>query len=189
MIKVMGLSMQQQPGIIDAFNRLLKRTRPARIIELGTGAGGLTVFLGLYSYVTNCTVYSCDVKLPKDYRLVELLNTFGVALAAGDVFSDLRREIIGGLQHSGMSLLLCDNGDKQTEFKTFAPHLKPGDIIMAHDYWHDHRVFDEEFDGTGQCEICYQDIANTCERYGLQPYMQQTFTPMLWVCRRRDFDE
>lgn len=56
----LGLTMAQQDGIIPALNNLLRTINPSRVIELGTGAGGLTVLLGLYGYETGCEVYTYD---------------------------------------------------------------------------------------------------------------------------------
>jgi hypothetical protein len=77
-----------------------------------------------------------------------------------DVFTLDLRPLIAGF---GMTVLLCDGGDKRREFETFAPLLKPGDIIGAHDlhrgdqYW-------------GWSEITEADVQDTCGRHGLVPF-------------------
>ena len=42
------------------------------------------------------------------------------------------------------ALIYCDNGNKVGEFSTYAPLLKHGDIIMAHDYGVEFRLEDLE---------------------------------------------
>ena len=50
-----------------------------------------------------------------------------------DIFENAD-EIIVLIQKPGITVLFCDGGNKVREFKTFAPHLKKGDIIAVHDW-------------------------------------------------------
>ena len=40
-----GISIEQNPNIIDAFNDLIEKTQPSRILEIGTFHGGLTLII------------------------------------------------------------------------------------------------------------------------------------------------
>jgi hypothetical protein len=70
------------------------------------------------------------------------------------------------------------SGDKRREFSTFAPLLKSGDIIGAHDlyvgadYW-------------AWSEITEADVADVCERHELVRLMQEEFAPAGWLMRRK----
>ena len=43
-------------------------------------------------------------------------------------------ELAETLALPGRKLVLCDNGNKPTEFKMCAPRLQPGDVIGVHDW-------------------------------------------------------
>jgi hypothetical protein len=108
------------------------RTQPQieKIIEIGTGCGALTTYLALWAKKRNLeSVHSFDKQSLCD---VHFLVSLDVNLFKGDVFSPDCYLYSNGLKHSPV-LLICDGGDKQREFETFAPKLKSGSIICAHD--------------------------------------------------------
>ena len=107
------------------------RTQPQidRCVEIGTGCGALTTYLALWSKKLFLkSVLSFDKQMLCD---AEFLDGLGVTLMVEDVFSNDSFINIHGV--SGIPLFICDGGDKQREFETFAPKLKSGSIICAHD--------------------------------------------------------
>ncbi len=123
MIKYLGYEMQQQPGVIDAFNKLLQSNPPGIIIELGTGKGGLAVFLSLWSKISKVSFVTFD-NLPIDPVVNNILYSLGTTFVYSDIFSS---PIIGYIkkliENNNNVLLLCDNGDKTIEFNLFVEFL------------------------------------------------------------------
>ena len=177
----LGCYMQQKEGTVPAFDSLLSEMKPARIIELGTGAGGLSVFLGIYSFATGCAFYTYD-NLPRDRNYGELFKALGVNRHVCDIFADEKtiKELIAA---DGRTLLLCDNGNKKAEFNLFADALKVDDIIMAHDYFPERPP---PGTSTDSCEIIYGAIAEVCDTYNIHPYQADLFTPLRWFCGKRE---
>jgi hypothetical protein len=193
----LGYKMNQRPFTIEAFNYLFihaeQEGRPfKRIIELGTRKGAFTLFLGMYGYIKSCTIYTYDIEnfVPPGIKLLFNDYAFDIAFWNGDIFKDscMSNFLREHIQEDGRTLLLCDNGDKIREFKTFAPLLKSGDVIMAHDYVETQERFEKEFkkEKWGYCEVTYQDIAEDCEKHNLQPHLQEIFDDVVWLCRIKD---
>lgn len=108
------------------------RTQPQikEIIELGTGCGALTTYLALWAIKLNLrSILTTDKQVLHN---VKFLSKLGVIFTQGDIFSPN-----GHLNNVDLAILpllfICDGGDKQREFETFAPKLKSGSIICAHD--------------------------------------------------------
>jgi len=186
----LGFPLQQNPGTLEGFNRLLNAVHPRRIIEIGTGTGGLAACLGLYAMNKDADMFTFDINGISGY-MQEVFNWLNVDFCECDIFQDEHIKHIGELIESdGTTLLLCDNGNKPKEFELFAPHLKPGDIIMAHDYYTSTEKYEQEYGGIGfgpywTTEICWNDVKDTVFTIGLQPFMVDIFKPLLWLCMRR----
>jgi len=180
----LGFNMQQQEGVVPAFDQLLKATTPSRIIELGTGFGGLTVFLGLYGYSNACEVSTYDNE-PKDDEYKQLIAYLGVTRYTADLFS-MADEIAREIASPGKTILICDNGNKVLEFNNFASALKAGDVIMAHDYYRFMTQDPEILGPETCCEISYDRIERACKDNEIEYFMGQVFTPeLMWFCGQR----
>lgn len=164
-----GLEMAQNALVPALFNRLIEEQQPARVIEIGCSKGGLSYLFALGSSLLGYDFHTCDTRDSLIYPLARADHR------VADVFELDMQTLIGGY---GTTVLLCDGGDKRREFETFAPMLKPGDIIGAHDL---HRG-DEYW---GWSEITDADVQDTCERCGLEPFMQEEFAAAAWLMRRR----
>lgn len=183
----MGVPMSQHPWTVPTFDLFFKRLeaenqRVSRIVELGTGSGGLTIWLGLYALFNEIKMVSYDVtdnrefppvfdRLQIDYRLRSIL------------LPEVQEEIQKEISSPGITLLLCDNGDKVAEVLTFGPYLKVGDFLFAHDYAldPDHQAYMTSAVWP-QCEILETQIQ---ELGGFEPYMQPQFLRVAWMSKRR----
>jgi hypothetical protein len=165
--RILGKDMQQHPNAIPAIDLLVKYTDPARFLEIGTANGGLSIFLALV-----CKTFSFDVTDYRAYR--PLHNALGIDFRLGDVFQHVD-EIGKIIQEEGCSIVMCDGGCKPMEFRTFAPFLKVGDIIMAHDYTTDPQRWPFS-------EIKIEDVEDIDY---LEPFLQEVFDQAAWLCRRR----
>ena len=174
-LEFFGLRMAQNQNALAAIDAVLKETAPRRILEIGAGNGGLTALFGLYGVQTGAQVISYDLK-PCRCPAVSVLGVDYRQRDYWPVFDKLCRLI----QLPERCLVFCDGGDKPREFRAFAACLKPGDVIMAHDYF---EVVDSPLRKTvwQWCEITKRDIETACIEHGLKP-IEEDLTRMAALC-------
>jgi hypothetical protein len=99
-------------------------------------------------------------------RLIHHPNAnFQVMDCFGEEFAKILRETIAT---SRGVLLLCDGGDKPRELAYFRNFLRPGDMIMAHDYQ------DEVQDADLECLAAHwTEIEPERYRAALLPFFQR----------------
>jgi len=163
-------------GTLETFCYFIETLRESgkkkgRIIELGTGFGGFSVFLALYCVFlgNNWELYTFDNDKKIDRCASETLSRLGVEFFNEDIFSDkTERRIIDLIQQEGTTVLLCDDGNKIKEFNLFAPYLKSGDYIFAHDL---------------RSEINEVNIRTVCKKHGIESHMQNLFKRIFWISK------
>ena len=91
------------------------------------------------------------------------------------------------VQSLGVSLVLCDGGNKKMEFNIISPLLKEGDFIMAHDYAPNSEYFEKHIKGKiwDWFEIEDSHVEQACKDNNLASYDQQNFAEVVWLCRRK----
>lgn len=97
-----------------------------RIIELGTWMGGLSLFLYMQAKVRNMWFITYDAQ---DYNTPAYSI---IPFVKKDIFAS--EEELGQTISSVPTLLICDNGNKPREIKTFAPYVTSDSIIVVHDW-------------------------------------------------------
>lgn len=104
---------------------VLTKYKPGLIIELGTGYGTSARFFSMFAPVVT---FDIDyIKLIKEYPNITYYDL--------DVFCKKAQEIITELIKSKNRIFLfCDGGNKGDEMNMYAPVLKPGDLLFAHDW-------------------------------------------------------
>ena len=156
-------NMAQMEGTIPAFQKFLKQERFERIIEIGTGSG---MFTRALAEMFKGPIMTFDIAI-RETR-VELPSHVDEFIK--DVFDPLVHELIREqITSEGRVLLLCDGGNKPKEVNTFGVYLKPGDVIMAHDFG------DEIHEESVKVEK-------------LEPFYQDLFLPVCWMCKRRSHE-
>lgn len=186
-----GWGAQQNPYAYEAFFNLLKENKPKRILEIGTALGGFTRFL---KYSCNeldldCEILTYDIYGRQDYN--DMINE-GIDVRIENIFNDdytsVSKFVQEFINRDGLTLVLCDGGNKILEFNILSNFLKSGDIIMAHDYASDHEKFVNEVNLKywNWHEISEQDIKDACERNNLTPYRQEMFDNAVWVCKIKE---
>lgn len=187
-----GMTCQQNPHCFDAFYQLIKDKNPSRILEIGTSLGGLTQYLkhicdGL-GLDTNIRSY--DIHGRHEY---DKMVKNGIDVRIENIFSQDYNELIDNeveefIKSEGVTIVLCDGGNKIREFNFLSKYLKVGDIIMAHDYAYDREVFLNEIDKIywNWHEISESDIKESVEKHNLKPFMQDLFTKAVWVCKIKE---
>lgn len=192
------LFISQHKNSPKVFREFLELVRPARILEIGTFHGGLTLLLrdildeiGL----VDSTIRTYDIDEQEFLkplvidRKVEVVTKNLFNSDYSDWNTDLdKNEIDSFIKRDGVSLVLCDGGCKKCEFNLLAPLLKKNDIIMAHDYAPDNEYFENHMKDKiwNWHEIQDSDILDIKERYNLKPFYQGKMQNIAWCCRRKN---
>jgi predicted O-methyltransferase YrrM len=181
---------QQNHNSYQYFFQLLKEKEPKRILEIGTALGGFTAFLLdiTQNLQLECLIRSYDIHynswyedLKKDGVDIRIENIFG------DMYDSVPDEVVSYIKSDGLTLVLCDGGSKNNEFRLLSEYLKPNDIIMAHDYAPNSEYFEQYMRNKiwNLHEIQDSDIIESCQLYVLQPYMREEFLNVAWACFRK----
>lgn len=180
---------QQCHDAYEIFFDFLEDIRPSRIIEIGTAIGGFTRFLKFAVDNLNLStkITSFDVIEQPQYDEIRKL---GVDVIIKDMFLNYRgvdHSLIKLIQEPGLTLVLCDGGNKVQEVNLLAPFIKVNDIIMAHDYGPN-----EEYIQTvllnkiwNWFEIRNRDISRVSNQVNLIPFNQDRFQSVVWLCRQK----
>lgn len=172
---IKGLALAQNTHIEEVFGAL-RDEGVERVVELGTQNGGFTIFLSeRFKHV-----FTFDNKAFRA-TLVAFKDHPNITFTERDIFS--KPEMIAQLiKRPGRTLLLCDNGNKIREVDTFAPYLKQGDIIMAHDYARSREYFKKNIQGKywNHLEITDADINRV--KHNLAPYLIPITEKSAWFC-------
>ena len=184
-----GHTCQQNHHCFEAFFNLLSEVRPARILEIGTALGGLTIYLKemceKLGLSTEIRTYDVDER-----EWYDDIRSRGIDLRLENIFNNdytelLDPDVINYIQQDGVTLVLCDGGNKIGEYNLLSDYIKVSDIIMAHDYAYDSEVFQEKVLKKlwNWHEISESHILDCAERNNLLPYMQEIFDKAVWVCK------
>ena len=94
------------------------------------------------------------------------------------------------IENSGKVLVLCDGGNKVREFNIISDFLKPGDVIMAHDYAPNRQVFENKYKNKlwNWFEIQDRDIQDAVDSNNLKDYHTE-FNDVAWVCKTKTYEE
>jgi hypothetical protein len=178
---------QQHHAVYQKFYSLLNKTKPVRILEIGTALGGFTAFLDLSTKELglNTKIRSYDIS---DKSWYDELRNKGVDVFVVDIFhnnySTIDQDVIDFIQQPGLTMVLCDGGNKIHEFNLLSNYIKPNDIIMAHDYADSSEYFHEHIKDKiwNWHEIGYRDISETCKKCNLIPFEQEELASVVWCC-------
>lgn len=186
-------SAQQNHGVYRVFYDFLKEIKPTRILEIGTALGGFTEFLAIARDDLGLTteILSYDIA-PKPWY--SQIRERGVDLRVEDIFkphfTGMKQEVIDFIQKPGITVVLCDGGNKKREFNLISNYIKPGDFIMGHDYSETEKLFKEQIKGKiwNWLELKYSDIQEACERNNLEDYNKDIFQSVVWVSKRKKYE-
>lgn len=182
-----GITCMQRPDAFLALFDLIEEQKFKTIIEIGTASGGLTTFLifAIESLELSCNLHTYEI-LDRPY--FNKLKDRGVDVNIKNIFEpnkeDHMNEIVDLIKLPGPTLVLCDGGNKIKEFNTLSKFLKPGDIIMCHDYSKDRIFFERELKNKiwNFCESTYKDIESSVIEYNLHPLKEDVFWKCVWSC-------
>jgi hypothetical protein len=191
-----NLTTMQHPSIEEKFTKLLTELKPAKVLEIGTSSGGLTLLLRdildnnglettrLISYDINDPVYLRNYINEGSNIELNIENIFNLQYDK----LDNGQKVIDIITSDGTTLVLCDGGSKKNEFRILSDYLKSGDVIMAHDYAPNEDYFQEHINNKiwNWLEIQDNDINESCDRNNLKPYMEDDFRKVVWACKIKE---
>lgn len=191
------LFMAQHKDAPQIFKNFLSEVRPARILEIGTFHGGLTLLLrDIMDELTlqDNPIITYDVN--EQEFLKPLVTNRNVDVRTKNLFDytnntfidqESKDEILSFIQDDGVSLVLCDGGCKKCEYNILAPLLKIDDIIMAHDYCPNQEYFKNNMQNKvwDWMEINDKDILDANQKYNIIPYQQDLLQTIAWLSNSR----
>ncbi|MDA8901331.1 hypothetical protein N9I92_00670 [bacterium] len=186
-----GWGAQQNYNTFEVFYNFMKEVKPKRILEIGTSLGGLTQFLQYSSdeLKLNTKILSLDIH---EHSWYDDIIKMGVDLRIENIFkdgfNDIPQEYKDFINGEGITVILCDGGDKIREFNLLSNFIKKGDYILAHDYAYDKELFEREINQKiwNWHEISESDIKDSCEKNNLINYERETFQSVVWVCKIKE---
>lgn len=143
--------------ILDSI--FLENPQITRIVEMGTGNGALSVFLGLWGIKKGIPLLTNDISLMHDTKLFSYLK---INFIQGDENSLDIKEKIECFLDKRACLFICDgaSGGKETEFKYWVNKLSSSSIIAAHDLGNEFQV----------CNIA--ECLYLCEPYKVERWLE-----------------
>lgn len=188
-----NLGCQQNSNAFQVFYDFIMEIKPKRILEIGTSLGGFTSFLNKISKEENLNykILSYDVN---EFSWYKSLIEDGIDLRIEDIFDwnneTIKKEVSDFINEDGVTLVLCDGGDKKSEFKIISKYIKRGDFIMAHDYAKDSKKFEEDINNKiwNWHEIQESDIEEASKINNLEFFEQEKFDNIVWVCKTKTKD-
>lgn len=147
---------------IGALFQAIDRYQVKTFIEIGTHRGGLSYFLIQRAKNVSDFIYlgveiNPDLVDARVINEIHLSNSGRASIYFGDAFE--QHTIVEVMSHfrQGVALVYCDGGNKPKEVQTFAPLLRPGDLIAAHDYGDEIQFMDVLPLCRGDFEICLDE--------------------------------
>jgi len=171
----------QTKNISELFKLLFEKNNFSLIIEIGSHRGGLSLWLNDYR-PNDCDFYTLDIQ-PNHLQIDPVKE--GIKFLKGDCFTDLFDTLKDLIKSNKQVLLLCDGGNKELEFNTFAPILKPNDVIMCHDFADDINSYinlQKEMGWSSGPESRMWYLTNTIQQCNLQPHFFNEAKNHFWGC-------
>ena len=119
---------QQRPQAFEVLFNLIKKYNIDFIFELGTADGGVTQF------INDLEIDSFHVNDKNQSNWFERCTSKNKLI--GDIFGDEVEAEIKALTEQSYQrrMWLFDNGDKCSEVKKYNYLIKPGDLVLVHDF-------------------------------------------------------
>jgi hypothetical protein len=182
---------QQTQDAFQVFFDFLSVNKPSNIIEIGTALGGFTMILKTFvdELSIPCNVLTYDII---EYPWYQDMRDRGVDVRVQNVFTEtyeLNDSYVSDfIKRDGVSVVLCDGGNKVREFNTLSSYLKKGDFILAHDYAVNRELFEQKINRKvwNWCEITQDDIETACNRESLVGHREDIFNNVAWTCKVKE---
>ena len=131
----LGHAMQQTWSSLLMLEKVLSENKDVvRLVELGTGCGGLTLFWGLHMAMRSGRVLTLDINRWMAPAWQRWASLFNIAFEQRNVFDQTTVQRVRDFIRDGRALVFCDDGDKPRELPLYASILKRNDLVMVHDW-------------------------------------------------------
>lgn len=184
------MAAQQHHDAFEVFYNFISTIQPVRILEIGTALGGFTQFLKVVSDELGLSIKILSYDIHRMNWYDDMIRK-GIDVRVENIFSpdyaNVNQEVVDFIQEPGVTLVLCDGGNKVGEFNILSNYIKVGDFIMAHDYIDTTENFSENYYNKiwNWHEIADRFIDEACTRNGLVSYQKETFDKVVWVCKQK----
>lgn len=133
-----GVPMRQLWSDLVLWELFLRDHREIHcIVELGSGYGGMSLFLAAQAAMRNQAFYTLDRERPAalDTPLSKLL-ALEHSFILGDYWESTNADLLRILHAPELKplMLFIDGGDKPKEFRLLVPELSKGDYVSVHDW-------------------------------------------------------
>lgn len=175
-----GYEMAQNLVAPVAWMLAIQRYKPLNVIEIGTGAGGLSALLASVVAFYGGRFQTMDILDGDGQRKYGLHGNS--TFYQWDCFEHVD-DIAHWIQQPGQAFVLCDGGDKPREFNTFASYLKVGDVIGVHDYLECSPENEKRF--WSHKEVSDAQIRDSMLDYQLIDFMYPWFKHSAWCVKQK----
>jgi len=132
---IAGFQLQQTWSALFLLNQILVDNPDiTRVVELGTYAGGLSVFFGLIMKNRGGRVIALDIVEPRNPYALEIFNVLNTTFYKQDISGSEGIETVKQFISDGRALIFNDGGDKKGTLPVYAKLAKTDDLIMSHDW-------------------------------------------------------
>lgn len=131
----LGYPISQTWTDLALWESFLSQHHVGSILELGTWRGGMALYLAHQALARGARFITVDRDEGQVACLAQIQEAGG-EFRALDLFSlEGEREVTEMIRAMPRPrLLLCDDGDKPREWRTFVPLLSEGDFVAVHDW-------------------------------------------------------
>lgn len=134
----MGVSTSLTWYDIGAILHIISEARGQLFVEIGVEHGGLAALLLCYGAYTGMAYRGIDITLN---ALHPSMRERGII--ARDAWDARTVDFVSSWMRAmpGPVIIFCDGGNKPRELSLYAPLIRPGDVLIGHDY---HNEYGEE---------------------------------------------
>jgi predicted O-methyltransferase YrrM len=168
----------------ELLTKIIKENNFDLIIEIGTHRGGLSLWLN-DNKPSNCDFYTVDITSEHLKINIEKEN---IKFLLGDCFTTQFQPITDLIKNHKQVLLICDGGNKENEFKTFASKIKYNDVIMCHDFADDQSTYikvQQQIGWPSGSESHMSNLTLDIQNNNLQPYLFEEAKHCFWGCFKK----
>ena len=127
----MGISTSLTWYDIGAILHVIHAAHIRLVVEIGVEHGGLAALLRAYGAYTGVVYRGIDITLDALHPAMLLPGIVQRDAWAAATIDEVRQWMA---DVPGPALIFCDGGDKPRELRLYAPLVRPGDMLMGHDY-------------------------------------------------------
>jgi predicted O-methyltransferase YrrM len=134
--KILGFGMQQTWSALFMLDKVI-RDNPdiKRVVEIGTLSGGVSLLFGMLMKERSGKVLTFDISTVSLHPdSLEAFKIFNVEFCKQDALKEESVTKVTRFIENERALIFCDGGSKKDEIALYTDVVKPGDLLMGHDF-------------------------------------------------------